>query len=57
MKSRKVRWVRDIARMGAISNEDKVWSGKLNGTEHLRDLSLTGRIILKCISMKKYWGV
>jgi hypothetical protein len=38
--------------MGEMRNVYKIWLGSLKGTDHLEDLGINGRIILKCILQK-----
>jgi hypothetical protein len=48
IKSRRMRWVGHVARMGEMKNAYKfLLSENLNRTNHLRDLGVYGRIILK----------
>jgi hypothetical protein len=52
MKSRTMRWVGHVVRMGKIINAYKIWLGCLKGRGHSKDLGADGRIILKCILRK-----
>jgi hypothetical protein len=38
-----------VAHRGEIRCAQKLWSGNLKGRDHFQDLSINGRIILKCI--------
>jgi hypothetical protein len=49
IKSRKVRWAVHVARFGEIRNANKNVIGNLKGGDHLGDLVVDGRIILKWI--------
>jgi hypothetical protein len=55
MKSRKIRWVEHVARMGDRRDAYNVLMGKPRGQDHLEDLGIDGRIILK--SILKMWAV
>ena len=49
MKSRKMRWARHVARMGARRGVHRVLVGKPEGKNHLEGPGVDGRIILKRI--------
>ena len=51
-KSRRVRWVRHVARVEARKRHTRFWWGNLKEREHL-DLGLYGRIILEYISREQ----
>jgi hypothetical protein len=48
VKSRAVKWARDVARMGKMSVN-------LNGRNHFEDLGVYGRIILKWLLEEQGW--
>jgi hypothetical protein len=52
MKSRRMRWAGHVACMGDRRGAYRVWWGDLKETDHLKDLSIDGRIILKWILNK-----
>jgi len=47
IESRRVRWVGHVARMVAKRDVYRVLVGRPEGRDHLEDLCLDGRIILK----------
>jgi hypothetical protein len=49
----KDRWAEHAACMGALKNVYKILAIKWNGKDHLRDLSIDKRIVLKCILSKQ----
>ena len=49
MKSRKMRWVGHLAHIGRGEVHTGFWCGNLKERDHLKDLDLDGRIILKWI--------
>jgi len=49
IKSRRMRWVGHVARMGDRSDAYRVLVADLRDRDHLEDLGLDGRIILKWI--------
>jgi len=55
IKSRKIRWVGHVARVGQRRGVYRVWWGKLGEREHLGDPGIGGRIILRWIFRK--WDV
>ena len=52
IKSRIVRWAGHVARMGEMGGLYRVWGGNLRDRDHLGDLSVDGRIILRWIFRK-----
>jgi len=55
IKSRRMRWLGHVARMGRGEAYTGFWWGNLMEREHLGDPGVDGRIILRRISRK--WGV
>ena len=55
IKSRRMRWAGHVARMGERRRICRVLVGKPEGKNHLKDLGVDGRIILKLIFRK--WDV
>ena len=55
IKSRRMRWVGHVARMGERRGVYRVLMGKPEGKDHLGDPSVDGRIILRWIFRK--WDV
>jgi hypothetical protein len=49
IKSRRMRWERHVAQMGDMSGTYRVLEGDLRDRDHLEDLGIEGRIILKWI--------
>jgi hypothetical protein len=49
IKSRRMRWAGHVARMGDRRGACRVWVGRPAGKNHLQDLGVVGRIILKWI--------
>jgi len=49
IKSRRMRWVGHVAQMGDRSGAYRVLVGDLRDRDHLEDLGIGGRIILKWI--------
>jgi hypothetical protein len=47
IKSRRMRWVEHVARMGDMRNSDNTLVGKPEGKSHLEDLGVGGRKILE----------
>jgi hypothetical protein len=45
-------WAGDVACTGRGEMHTWFWWGNLREGEHLEDLSVNGRVILKCIFMK-----
>jgi len=54
IKSRRMRWTGHVARMVEKSCAYRVWWGNLRERDHLEDLSVEGKLILKWIL--KEWG-
>jgi hypothetical protein len=52
MKSKRIRWVGHVARMGDIRNAYKILVGNLQKRDHLEDLVIGGMIILEQILKK-----
>jgi hypothetical protein len=52
IKSRKLRWVGYVARIGRVEVAYRVLVGKPEGRNHLEDPGLDGRIMLKWIFEK-----
>jgi len=48
IKSRRMRWAGHVARMGTGEVLIRFWWGDLRERNHLEDLGVDGRIILKC---------
>jgi len=55
IKSRTMRWVVHVASMGKKRGTYRVQWKNLNERDHLEDLDVDGRIILKCI-LKELFG-
>jgi hypothetical protein len=55
IKSRRMRWAGNVARMGKGEVYTEFWWGDLREGDHLEDPGLDGRIILKWI-FKKWDG-
>jgi len=55
IKSRRMRWVRHVARMGEGRVYAEFWWGNLRERDHLEDPDIDGRIILRLIFRK--WDV
>jgi hypothetical protein len=51
IKSR-TRWVEHVARMGEKRGACRIWWGNLRERDHLEDIGMYGRIILKLIFKK-----
>jgi hypothetical protein len=49
IKSRRMRWAGHVAQMGDRSGAYRVLVGDLRDRDHLKDVSINGRIILKWI--------
>jgi hypothetical protein len=49
IKSRRMRWVRQVARMREIRNSYKIPVGNLKGRDQAEDISIGGRTILEWI--------
>jgi hypothetical protein len=47
IKSRRTRWTGHVARMGEMRNAFKILVGKPEGKNHLEDLGVDGRIVLR----------
>jgi hypothetical protein len=45
-KSRSMRWMGHVARIGEMRNGYMFWAQYLNGRDHSEDLAVDGRIIL-----------
>jgi hypothetical protein len=52
IKSKRVRWVGTVQRMGEVGNACKISRGNLKVRHHMGDLGVDGRIILKWILKK-----
>jgi hypothetical protein len=48
-----MRWAGYVARMRAMRNPQKIWSGILRGGDQLEDLGVYGRIILEWVLGKQ----
>jgi hypothetical protein len=57
IKSRRMRWAGHVARMGERRGYTRFWWENLRERDHLGDLGLDGRIILKWIFRKLDEGV
>jgi hypothetical protein len=51
-KSRRVRWAGHVARMGEVEVYTGFWWRDPRERDHLEDLDVDGRIILKCMFKK-----
>jgi hypothetical protein len=49
MKSRRMRWVGHVARMGEVRDAYRILVGDMREGDHLEDPGIDGKIILKCI--------
>jgi hypothetical protein len=49
MKSRRLRWVGHVGRMGELRNVYNILVGKHEGKDHLEDLGVVGKIIIEWI--------
>ena len=49
----RTRWVWHVASMGGDTFRDSVGGGNLKERHHLEDLSIDGRLILKCMLQKQ----
>jgi hypothetical protein len=47
IRARRVRWVGNVACMGEKKNAEGFWWRDLKGRDHLEDMGIDGRIILK----------
>ena len=56
IKSRKLRWVGHVARMGRGEVYTGFWWGNLRKRDHLEDPGVDGRIILRRILRSGMWG-
>jgi hypothetical protein len=56
IKSRMMGWAEHVASMGRGEVHSRSWCGKLMETDHLEELDVGGRIILKLI-FKKHGGL
>jgi hypothetical protein len=55
-KSRRLIWVRHVARIGETRNAYKILVGNLNERDHSEDVEVAGRIILEWMSWNgKLW--
>jgi hypothetical protein len=52
IKSRRMRWVEYVARMGEMKIRTKFWSENLKGRDHSENVDIYKRIILKWILEK-----
>jgi len=57
IKSRRMRWVGHVARMGRGEVRIVVWWGNLRERDHLEDAGVDGRIILGLIFRKWEHGL
>jgi hypothetical protein len=57
MKSRRLRWAGNVARVGRRETCIGFWFGNLRGTDQWRDPGVEGRIILRWIFRKRGVGV
>jgi hypothetical protein len=57
IKSRRMRWVEHVARVGRGEVYAEFWRGKLSKRDHLEDPDVNGRIILIWIFMNLDEGV
>jgi len=55
IKSRRMKWVGHLARMGERRSACRIWWGNLSERDHLQDAGIYGKIILKWIFKK--WDV
>ena len=55
IKSRRMRWVGREARMAERSGTYRVWCGNLRKRDHLEEIGVDGRIILKWIFKNWDW--
>jgi hypothetical protein len=49
IKSRRMRWARQVACMGKSRGAHRLWCKNLKKKDHFEYLDVDGRIILKCI--------
>jgi len=57
IKSIKMRWAGNVARMGRGERYTWLWWGDLRERDHLEDLGVDGRIVLRWIFRKWHGGV
>jgi hypothetical protein len=55
LNTKKVRGIGHVAQMGMKTNSYRIWVGRSEGRNHLKELSIDDRVILKQI-LKKYDG-
>jgi hypothetical protein len=48
-KSRRMRWARNVSRMGEMRNVYNILVGNLKGRDHLEDLGVDGRLKLEWV--------
>ena len=51
-----MRWAGHVARMGKEEMYTEFWWGNLRERDHLKDLGVDGRILLKYILKSEMWG-